>query len=162
MSVTCISSNELFSKYFLETLLDEVTTYYVQTKTQRSKINLQFLQKRTDSIRNAYYSTLYGRASFLDAHSNPSRQIASVQRDKQQTDVQILRTSYVELVRSLEVAKTALLKDTPLFQFLDTPQLPLKRFNSSVIKNFLLLFLIGLFLASSFFCVKKVFDFLMR
>ena len=162
ISVTCITENELFSKYFLEALLNEVTQYYIETKTQRSKINLAFLQKRTDSLKRAYYNSMYGKASYADAHSNPSRQIATVYRDKQQTDIQIQRTSYAELMRSLDVAKSNLLRDTPLFQFLDTPVLPLKRFNSNPTKNSIIFFAVGAFLTIAFFGVKKIIKFLMR
>ncbi|MBC7913007.1 MAG: hypothetical protein H7Y07_02690 [Pyrinomonadaceae bacterium] len=162
LSVTCITEHELFSKYFLEALLNEVTKYYIETKTQRAKINLAFLQRRTDSTRIVYYNTMYGRASFADAHSNPSRQVATVYRDKQQTDIQILKSTYAELVNSLEAAKNTLMKDTPLFQFLDTPQLPLKRFDANAKTSFILFFIVGAFLSVGFFLVKKIFQYLMR
>jgi len=162
ISVTCITENELFSKYFLEALLNEVTQYYIETKTQRSKINLVFLQKRTDSIKNAYYKSMYGRASYADSHSNPSRQMATVYRDKQQTDIQIQRTSYAELMRSLDVAKSNLLRDTPLFQFLDTPVLPLKKYNSSAIKSSIVFFIVGAFIVIGYFFARRIFQYLMR
>lgn len=162
ISVTCISENELFSKYFLEALLNEVTEYYIETKTQRSKINLAFLQRKTDSVKTAYYNTMYNRASFADSHSNPSRQIATVYRDKQLTDVQILRTSYSDLVKSLDAAKNSLLKDTPLFQFLDTPILPLKKFNSNPLLSFLMFAIVGACLTIGYFFTKRMLQYFMR
>lgn len=161
IAVTCISSNELFSKYFLEALLNEVTQYYIETKTQRSKISVEVIQKRTDSIRLAYNKALYGRAAFTDAHINPSRQTVSVTGEKQQTDVQILRASYVELVRSLENAKTSLMRDTPLIQYLDTPILPLRLDKPSVVKKFILFFLIGGFLITGFLLVRKLYNYIL-
>src|SRR5262249_7124256 len=121
ISVTCTSKHELFSKHFLEAWLNEVTQYYIDTKTQRSRINLELIQKRTDSVRTAYNGALYARATFTDAHLNPIRQTVNVSTERQQTDVQILKASYTELVQTLEVAKTNLMKDTPLIQYLDTP-----------------------------------------
>jgi Chain length determinant protein len=146
ISVTCISEHELFSKYFLEAWLDEVAHYYVETKTQRAKNFLDFIQKRTDSVKTAYSNALYGRASYADAHSNAIRQTVSVSVEKQQTDVQILRTSYVELVKSLESARSSLMRETPLIQFLDTPILPLKMQKPSFLKRFILFFIVGAFL----------------
>ena len=156
ISVTCTSENELFSKYFLEELLNEVTQYYIETKTQRAKMNLGFIQKRTDSVRQAYNSALYGRAEFTDAYINPSRQTPLVTREKQQTDIQILRTSYVELTRSLEAAKTALMRETPLIQYLDMPILPLKVLRSNLIKNILVAFFLGAFLTAAWLLFRKV------
>jgi len=159
--VTCISSNELFSKYFLEALLNEVTQYYIETKTQRSKISVELIQKRTDSVRQAYNKALYGRAAFTDAHANPSRQTVSVTGEKQQTDVQILRASYVELVRSLENAKTSLMRDTPLIQYLDTPILPLKLDRPNIIKKFVLFFIVGGFLITTFLLMRRLYHYIL-
>ena len=156
ISVSCMTENELFTKYFLEALLNEVTIYYIETKTQRAKMNLEFLQKRTDSINVVYLRSMYGRASFSDSHINASKQVSTVIKDKQQTDIQILRTSYAELVKSLEAAKNSLLQETPLFQFLDTPTLPLKRFNSNVFLNFALSFSISFFMMCGYFLVFKI------
>ena len=99
---------------------------------------------------------MYGRASFSDSHINASKQVSTVIKDKQQTDIQILRTSYAELVKSLEAAKNSLLQETPLFQFLDTPTLPLKRFNSNVFFNFALSFSISFFMMCGYFLVFKI------
>lgn len=157
ISVSCNTENELFSKYFLEKLVKEVTTFYTDIKTQRAKTNLAFIEKRMDSIRPAYSGALHGRAAFMDAHVNPVRQIAVVSTEKQQTDVQILKSSYIELSRSLEAAKIALVKDTPLIQYLDMPILPLKTTGGgSMVKYFLILFFLGVFVTAGFLFVKKV------
>ena len=77
-------------------------------------------------------------------------------REKQQTDIQILRASYVELTRSLEAAKTSLMRETPLIQYLDMPVLPLKVLRSNTIKNAMVGFLLGAFLATSILLFRKV------
>jgi uncharacterized protein involved in exopolysaccharide biosynthesis len=162
ISVTCISTNESFSKYFLEALLNEVTQYYIETKTQRSKNIIDMIQRRTDSIRLAFNKALYGKASFTDAHINPGRHIVSVSSEKQQTDVQILRTSYIELVRSLEIAKTNLMRDTPLIQYLDTPILPLLMSKASLPKKFILFFLVGAVFLSACLLVFKTINYILH
>lgn len=162
ISVSCMTENELFTKSFLEALLNEVTVYYIETKTQRSKMNLAFLQKRTDSIKVVYLNSMYGRAAYSDSHVNPNRQMSNVIKDKQQTDIQILRSSYAELVKSLESAKNSLLQETPLFQFLDMPALPLKRFNSNFILNFTIFFFLGFALMCGYFMIIKILQNLMK
>jgi hypothetical protein len=156
VSVVLVSQNELFSKYFLEELIREVTKYYLESKTERSKLNLDFIQKRVDSVRRAYNSSLFGRANFSDAHINPALQVSLVPAEKKLTDVEILRTSYVELIKDLESAKTALMKDTPLFQYLDTPILPLKKLTSNWLKFMSIFFALGLVGAYLFFTVRLV------
>ncbi len=155
IAVSCVSENELFSKYFLEALINAVTQYYIEIKTQRAQINVQFLQKRTDSIRNAFSGALYSKAGFNDNNINAVRQVSTVSGEKQQTDVQILKTTYVDLVRSLESAKTTLMRETPLIQYIDLPILPLKMTGSGTIKNFIIFFMIGLFLTVVYFLIRK-------
>jgi len=155
-AVQCISRHPLFSKYFLEKLLNTVTQYYVERKTERAKRNVDFIQKRTDSIRQAYNVALYGRAEFADAFFNPNKQTPLVTREKQQTDIQILRASYVELTRSLESAKTSLMRETPLIQYLDMPVLPLKMLKSNMIKNAIVGLLLGVFLATGILLFRKI------
>lgn len=81
-AVTCISEHELFSKHFLEKLISEVTQYYIDAKTKRSKINLAIIEKRNDSVRKAYISSVYGRSAFTDADINVVRQTASAPVEK--------------------------------------------------------------------------------
>ena len=156
ISVLCTSTHELFSKFFLEELMHTVTQYYIEKKTERAKMNVDFIQQRTDSIRHAYNIALYGRAEFSDAFFNPNRQLPMVTREKQQTDIQILRASYIELTRSLESAKTVLMRETPLIQYLDQPVLPLKALRSNMIKFALIGFFLGAFLVIGYFLLRKI------
>jgi hypothetical protein len=155
ISAKLTAEHELFCKYFLEALMAEVTNYYVQIKTQRAKLNLEFIQQRTDSIRVAYNSALFGRAAFTDANINPIRQTAVISGEKQQTDIQILKASYIDLVSALEEARTALRRDTPLIQYLDTPILPLNQNRSSMKKWFILFFIVGCLLTTFFLLTRK-------
>ena len=76
--------------------------------------------------------------------------------EKQQTDVQILKAAYIDLSRSLEAAKIALVRVTPLIQYLDMPILPLKQSSTSGMKFFMIFFIIGAFLATVFFFIRRV------
>lgn len=162
VSVTCTTQNELFSKYFLEAFIQEVTGYYIDIKTQRTKANIAFLTHRTDSIRNILTSTMYGRATVMDANINTVRQVTSVTSDKQQTDIQILRSTYVDLSNSLEIAKANLMKETPLIQYIDTPILPLKKNAPSPLKAILLFSFLGVFITCVCLVGMKAVKFILR
>lgn len=155
VSATCVSTNEQFSKNFIETLMSNTQEFYTESKTQRAKVNLEFIQRRTDSVRNVYNSALYGRAAFTDANLNPGRHVAVVSAEKQQTDIAILRTTYTELSRSLEAARNSLSRETPLFQYLDTPHLPLKKASSPVLLYFIIFFIAGSVLAALYFLYRR-------
>ncbi len=157
--VSCNSENELFSKYFLESLVNEVTGYYIETKTKRAMNNVDFLQKRIDSIRNVYTGSLYNRAAGTDANLNIVRETENVGASKKETDIQISKNTYIELVSSLEAARTLLTRDMPLFQYVDVPILPLKVQRASSLTSFILFFVVGTFLTIIILLTGKFFRF---
>ncbi len=158
VSVTCVSENELFSKYFLEALFDKVTSYYVDIKTQRAKEIVAFLQKRTDSVKNAFSGSLYSRAAIVDANINQVRQVENVSNEKKQAEGQILKNTYTDLYKSLESSKTTLMRETPLIQYIDLPMLPLKRNEPGIMKRFIIFFLIGGVFTTVFLLLRKTYQ----
>ncbi len=138
IKVSCRSSNELFSKYFTEALVKNVSDFYVRTKTKKSTANVEILQFRVDSVRKAYNEALYGTAVSTDQNLNPARAVVSVPRIRSQTETQILGAEYAELVKNLEIAKITLLQETPLIQVIDKPTLPLEKTQISKLKGALL------------------------
>jgi len=146
-SIIVETEHPLFSKIFAETLVSEVTNYYISSKTERSRTNLAIIEQRTDSVKRVYMQALYGRASFTDADINLVRESFSVPGEKKQTDVQILKSAYIDLSRNLESARTSLMNNTPIIQILDKPILPLDVVKPGTLKQFVLFTIIGGFLS---------------
>ncbi len=125
VSFKCYDEN--YTKRFTETIVADVSKFYVDTKTKRERHNVDILQSRTDSIYRAYGSALSGRAGILDANLNPAFQTPLVGAQKKQTDITVLGTAYGELLKNLELAKYTLLKQTPYIQVIDEPRYPLEK-----------------------------------
>jgi uncharacterized protein involved in exopolysaccharide biosynthesis len=66
--------------------------------------------------------------------------------ERQAADIQIQKNTYSDLFRSLEIAKTKLMKETPLIQYIDLPILPLKMNTTGVFKYAVIFFILGFFL----------------
>jgi hypothetical protein len=126
VSVSVKSRDELFAKYFCEALMLKVTEFYLQTKTGKSKSNIQLLERRVDSVRIELDRAMYGRAQLGDQNTGLIRQKAAVPKLKQEMRVQMLGTMYGELIKNLEFSKLALMREEPLIQIIDKPILPLK------------------------------------
>jgi|GEM_PF-947563 uncharacterized protein involved in exopolysaccharide biosynthesis len=146
LNISMSTPHEGFSKHFLEKLVAEVSAYYIESKTRRSKTNLAIIERRNDSIRRAYQAAIRKRAAFSDADINLARELASAPTEKMQTDVQVLKTTYMELSRNLETAKTAVMNETPIIEIIDLPLLPLDKKSPSPLRNFILFSLLGIFL----------------
>lgn len=160
--VTMTSEHESFSKYFLEALIDEVSKFYVEIKTHRSKIHLDYIQHRTDSVREAYNQALYGRSAITDANINPNRQIATIPGEKKQTDIQVLKDGYINLMKSLESERTSLMQETPLFQYLDMPVFPLQRTSNNLLLKFIIFAVVGMVLTAVFLLARRLYRFILH
>jgi hypothetical protein len=127
LQVEVKSENELFSKVFTEALVSEVSQFYIETKTKKSKANVAILQFQADSIRNQLNRAIAGVAQSNDAvpNLNASRQILRSSGQQRQIDVQANTAILTELVKNLELSKLSLRKETPLIQVIDKPILPL-------------------------------------
>ncbi|WCT14906.1 lipopolysaccharide biosynthesis protein [Mucilaginibacter jinjuensis] len=127
ISVTVNTGDQLFSKLFSEALINEVSKFYIETKTQKTVENVLILQHQTDSVRREMNMAISGVASSSDQNPNPNpnMQVLHVGAQRKNFDVQVNQTILAELVRNLQTAKVTLRKETPLIQIIDRPKLPL-------------------------------------
>ena len=123
------STNELFSKYFTEALVKEVSDFYVTTKSKKARMNMDILERQTDSIRGELNGAITGVAVANDNTFmlNPALNVRRAPSARRQVDVQANTAILTELVKQSELAKVTLRKETPLIQVIDQPILPLKK-----------------------------------
>jgi uncharacterized protein involved in exopolysaccharide biosynthesis len=146
INVEVKSENELFSKALTESVVKEVSEFYIDTKSKKAKTNVAILQKKADSIRNELNAAISGVAQASDNtfNLNPALNIKRTPSTRRQVDVQANSAILTQLVTNLEMAKVTLLKETPLIQVIDKPILPLKKEKVGKLKTLI----IGGFLAS--------------
>ena len=123
------STNELFSKYFTEALVKEVSNFYVTTKSKKARMNMDILERQTDSIRRELNGAITGVAVANDNTFglNPAMNVRRAPSARRQVDVQANTAILTELVKQTELAKVTVRKETPLIQVIDQPILPLKK-----------------------------------
>lgn len=136
INVDVITENELFSKFFAETLAKEVSDFYIDTKSRKARMNVQILEKQADSIRMELNNAITGVAVATDNtyNLNPALNIKRAPSTRRQVDVQANIAILTELVKNLELAKVTLRKETPLIQIIDTPILPLLKEKKSKLR----------------------------
>lgn len=143
ISVKCVTTSELFSKFFTEQLVKEALRFYIDTKTQRSKANVDRLQAQADSMELQLNKKAYAVAVSQDINLNPARQVASTGTEVAMRDKMMLQTMYGEIVKNLEVSKISMAQEAPVIQIVDTPILPLKLLKLGKAKGIILGGLLG-------------------
>ena len=158
ISVKVTAGDELFAKAFAEKIVENVNSFYVQTKTKRSYDNVQLLQRQADSVRRVLNVSIGGAASAIDANpnANPALQVLRVPSQRRQIDVQASSAIYAEVVKNLEISKITLRKETPLIQVIDKPVLPLEKAKVGKTKGIVLGGGIAGFFIVLFLLVKKL------
>ncbi|MBC7888544.1 MAG: lipopolysaccharide biosynthesis protein [Ferruginibacter sp.] len=123
------SPDENFAKYFTEALAKVVSDFYIMTKTKKARINMEILEKQTDSIRGELNAAITGVAVANDNtfSLNPALNVRRAPSSRRQVDVQANTAILTELVKQTELAKVVLRKETPLIQVIDLPIFPLKK-----------------------------------
>lgn len=128
-ALTTTMKNEQLASLFCTRLIDEATMFYIQTKTKRLRVNVDRLQTRADSIgrllNRKTYAAAGANAVMLDA--NPAYATLGVGAELQERDKRVLQTIYSEIIKNLEVSRTMLMQETPTFQIVDEPEMPLKK-----------------------------------
>ena len=149
--------NEYFAQQFTLSLTETVTDFYVETKSKRSKENLEILQKQTDSVRNALNKSIKQLAVANDNNFglNPAYRVETVSSAKEQVDVQANTAILEELVKQTEMAKVSFRKQTPLIQVIDRPILPLEKEETGFLKSVVIGSFIAGFLVVVFFIAYR-------
>jgi uncharacterized protein involved in exopolysaccharide biosynthesis len=163
-TVTTKSTNETFSFYLTKYLVNVTSVFYIDTKTSLAKKNLAMLQHEADSLRHLLGGAIISTASETDQtfNLNPAYQVKRAASQQSQARASVLGVAYGEIVKDIEIAKITLLKETPLYQIIDEPVLPLEMQKESRLKWLLIGGFLGGFIMIVFFTVKKAISYLLQ
>lgn len=154
------AKDEFFAMAFNEAIVKNVNDFYLQTKTKKALQNVEIMQLKTDSVRYVMNGAIYSAVAVADAtpNLNPTRQVQRVApAQKAQFSAETNKAILGSLVQNLEMAKVALLKETPLLEVIDQPILPLKKNKPGLMSFTVGTSLIVAFLFSIFLLIRRFF-----
>lgn len=127
-AVTTTSKNPNFSYNLTKYLVAVTSAFYIDTKTSTAKQNLNMLQREADSLRNVLGNAITAAGSQTDYtfNLNPAFQVQRSGAQQNQARAGALGQAYGQVLQNLELAKITLQKETPLYQIIDEPTLPLE------------------------------------
>jgi hypothetical protein len=137
IQVNISSKDEAFAKVFNETLVENVNSFYFETKTKKTAENVGILQVQSDSVRRVLDENLVEFAGMSDRipFPNPLLQSATVEGRKKQIDIQAASAVYAEITKNLEIAKVNHRNNSPLIQIIDAPMFPLRMTRIKLLKG---------------------------
>ena len=113
------------------------TDFYVNTKTRRLQSNVQRLQAKADSLEFMLNRKTYSAAETdrLLLNANPVYAAPTVSAEISTRDKFVQSIIYGEIIKNLEISKTAMIQETPTVQVVDYPDLPLNSTASDMLRR---------------------------
>ncbi len=159
-NVVTISNNQIFSYYLTTYLVNVTSAFYIDTKTSVAQQNLKMLQHEADSLRLLLGNTITTAAAQTDItfNLNPAYQVQRSGAQQSQVSASALGQAYGQVLQNLEIAKITLQKETPLYQIVDEPQLPLVMQKPGKLISLIIGGVLGGFLMCAFLIVRRIFS----
>jgi len=150
LTIEVLSENEQFSKIFCERISEVASEFYVETLNKKARINLEILEKQTDSIKKELILSMNDAALSFDKtyNINPSKLVNKVPSSRKQIDVQANSGILSQLINNLENARVSFRKETPLIQIIDSPILPLDIIQENIYKYLIYGSMAGFFIST--------------
>lgn len=127
--------DELLAERFSKRLLKSAIDFFIDTRTRRLSTNVARLQGKADTLERVLNRKTYSAAAsgkmLLDL--NPVYTAPDAVAEISSRDKTVQSAIYAEVVKNLEISRTALIQETPTVQVVDEPELPLKRSKSQVL-----------------------------
>jgi uncharacterized protein involved in exopolysaccharide biosynthesis len=125
--IAVVSRDARLASAMAESLVQVASGYYLETITEKARINLDVLQHETDSVQQLLKEYLVRNAMESDRNINPLWQSMRIEQSRSVIDLQITVNLFGELIKNLKLAEVSLRKETPLIQIIEPIQFPLER-----------------------------------
>lgn len=152
LNISFNHKNEEFAKIFNEKLVLNVNNFYIKSKSFKTGLNLNILQKESDSVRLVLNNSIQILAALDEGlpNLNPLLKTLRTPYQKAMVDVQANTAIFQELVKQLELAKVSHRNSTPLIQVIDSPIYPLENSKWKLSETLVYGLTLGLFLSVIF------------
>ena len=150
--------DEVLAKTFNENLVRIVNDFYNKTKTLKTGLNLEILQRQADSIKIVLDTSIMMLAETDQSipNPNPLTKVSLVPYQKAMIDVQTNGAIYQELLKQLELAKVTHRNKMPLIQIIDKPEFPLENSRWKLLKTIVYGLILGSLLSILFISTRRV------
>ncbi len=107
--------------------LDYLTNYITTYRTEKSRRQVNFLNKQVTEAKSRYQSTEYALSSYKDRNRALYLNTAKIEEQRLQADYLLAQSVYNELSKQLEQAKIKVQEETPVFEILEPASVPLQK-----------------------------------
>lgn len=155
--LTVTSEHPELSIALAEGIYTALSEYYVSRSIEPQKLTVSILEGKLDSVKLDLDRAEASLAAFENRNQFLVSEMDRYKRDGLERKVSLLNLIYGEILKNLETARFTLQTNTPVFQAIDTPSLPIKPERASKRKAVMTGGMLGALLAVTFFLGRKIF-----
>jgi hypothetical protein len=157
MKMTFQSPHEILSIFFTRTLFTNLGDYYVNSTTERERLNYQTLKTQQDSVFALMKSKGQNAASFNDYQRGLLFESDKYKGQMMRKESEVAGAVYTELMKQFAVADYALRNNTPFISPIDLPKEPLEPTTQSKKMAVLMGTVYGLLLGVLFIVFRRIY-----
>lgn len=157
MTLQVATLNEKLSMSLCSNIYDKLSKFYVDKTIEKQQQTYDLMFEKVDSISQMMSNKEYALANFLDTHKGLLNSRDRLKELRLRRDVEILSQSYATSLKNFEIADFSLKNKMPYIQVIDYPFAPLPKMESSIIKQFLISLVAGLFFSILIVVLRKVY-----
>lgn len=124
-TLTVTTRNDTLSYTWANLFLKTVTSFYIETKTKKTRELLELIDSRVDSLRNALYRNQGALARYNDQNQQIIMQQGRLQSERLSMNTSQTQSLYYEAVKSQDNLRFSVVKEAPLFTRIDDAELPI-------------------------------------
>ncbi len=138
-------------------LYEKLSEFYVTQAIERQGKSHQIIKKKVDSIEAEISKVNYGLANYRDKSQSVWSSKANIRLEQLEQERMKLASMYTEAVKNYEFSSYNLQTQTPVFQIVDRPFLPIFPETFSIIKSAISIILISAFLYVGYVIMHQIY-----
>jgi uncharacterized protein involved in exopolysaccharide biosynthesis len=131
--------------------------YIISYRTQKAKMDLDFVSERNDEARIKYVQAQKALAVYRDQNKNVISAAVLTEQERLQAEYNLAFNLYNTLSQQLEQSRIKVQEITPVFKIMDPAKVPLRKDKPKIELNLLIMLFIGLFTGIGIIYIKSIF-----
>ncbi len=127
ITITCRMPDPKVSATVARLTLNYLTTYVTNYRTGKARQQVDFLTEQVNNSRRRYQEAENLLSAYRDRNRNLFLNTAKIEEQRLQADYILAQSVYSELAKQLEQARIKVQEESPVFQVLEPPRVPLRK-----------------------------------
>lgn len=126
ISLSAKLQNPVLAKQLCDQIVEKLTDYIVQYRTEKARKDVEYYQMLTDEARADYYAAQKKYAEYSDANQGVTRNSYLIERERLQNEASLAFQLYNQTAQQLQAAEATVQQETPVSVTIKPSTVPLK------------------------------------